>query len=737
MTLYASRGPPWSGRRRTPSRPSAVRVIASRLPGPLLTRMWDHGLVHAPGGFDVVHAVSLAVPPVPTARPGAGVSRSSPSTTWRGGTVPRTTRAGVGGGTRPPSAGRCVRPRISSCPPTPWPRDLLEAGAPEAGGLGDPARLRHPAATATMPAPRHCSRASGCRGEFLLSVGTLEPRKNLPRLFEAYGSPGAPCPGRGHWWWSDRPGGARSSSTGRASCSPAGSMTAPWRRCTHGRGCSPTCRSKRGSGSPRSRPCATARPWWRAPCPPPVAPPSRWTPPASTTSPGPWCRSPPTTGCGRGWPTAGRTRAGSLTWESAARAHVALWSSLSVSRALRAARSLVDVSAVPAQPVGAGRYTIDLVTALVARDDVALTLWSRRGDDGARWGALARRRSTPRWCGPSAPERRPARLVWEQVRLPSLLAAASVDVHHGPHYTMPEHSRVPTGGHDPRPHLPRPSRMARAEQGRRVPPGDPRGGAPRRRHRVCEPTHRASASASCVPRRAGCSWCPTASTTTGSGPSAGAGGPTEPTWRPTTRSLRRLGVRPPYVLFVGTLEPRKAVPDLVAAFDRRGRDAGRAVPRPGRAARLGRRGGRAGHRRGARSADRVVPHRLRPRRRRAGAAAPGRGGRLPRPRGGLRAARPRGPGVRHAAGHHGGHGHGRGLGRRRCPGDAGVGARARRRPGRGPRRRAPTVDDVGDWAWRWRPVTPGRRAPRSTWPPTGGRRDARVLRHRARRAGPR
>ncbi len=32
--------------------------------------------------------------------------------------------------------------------------------------------------------------------------------------------------------------------------------------------------------------------------------------------------------------------------------------------------------------------------------------------------------------------------------------------------------------------------------------------------------------------------------------------------------LRRLGVRPPYVLFVGTLEPRKAVPDLVAAFDR-------------------------------------------------------------------------------------------------------------------------------------------------------------------------
>jgi glycosyltransferase involved in cell wall biosynthesis len=34
------------------------------------------------------------------------------------------------------------------------------------------------------------------------------------------------------------------------------------------------------------------------------------------------------------------------------------------------------------------------------------------------------------------------------------------------------------------------------------------------------------------------------------------------------QALEQLGVRAPYVLFVGTLEPRKAVPDLVAAFDR-------------------------------------------------------------------------------------------------------------------------------------------------------------------------
>ncbi|HEY4948020.1 MAG TPA: glycosyltransferase [Acidimicrobiales bacterium] len=33
---------------------------SSRLPGPLLTRGWDHGILRAPHGFDVVHAVSLA-----------------------------------------------------------------------------------------------------------------------------------------------------------------------------------------------------------------------------------------------------------------------------------------------------------------------------------------------------------------------------------------------------------------------------------------------------------------------------------------------------------------------------------------------------------------------------------------------------------------------------------------------------------------------------------------------------
>ncbi|HUO48274.1 MAG TPA: hypothetical protein VMU09_05525, partial [Acidimicrobiales bacterium] len=44
----------------------------------------------------------------------------------------------------------------------------------------------------------------------------------------------------------------------------------------------------------------------------------------------------------------------------------------------------LDVTAVPADPRGAGRYTLELVDALGARADIDLVLWSRRAD-GERW----------------------------------------------------------------------------------------------------------------------------------------------------------------------------------------------------------------------------------------------------------------------------------------------------------------------------------------------------------------
>ena len=65
--------------------------------------------------------------------------------------------------------------------------DLVDAGAPEAGDHRDPHGVRPPAAARLRRRPRPSSPAWASRGPFLLCVGTLEPRKNLARLIEAYG----------------------------------------------------------------------------------------------------------------------------------------------------------------------------------------------------------------------------------------------------------------------------------------------------------------------------------------------------------------------------------------------------------------------------------------------------------------------------------------------------------------------------------------------------------------------
>ena len=59
VTLLASRPPRGAG---DPLAAFGRPVHASRLPGRLLTRAWDHGLSRAPAGFDIVHSVSLASP---------------------------------------------------------------------------------------------------------------------------------------------------------------------------------------------------------------------------------------------------------------------------------------------------------------------------------------------------------------------------------------------------------------------------------------------------------------------------------------------------------------------------------------------------------------------------------------------------------------------------------------------------------------------------------------------------
>ena len=72
------------------------------------------------------------------------------------------------------------------------------------------------------------------------------------------------------------------------------------------------------------------------------------------------------------------------------------------------------------------------------RDDVGLSLVARRGDE-PRWRSLAGGAAVRG----AVPVSRPGRLVFEQLRLGSVLRSIGVQVHHGPHYTMPARSPVP------------------------------------------------------------------------------------------------------------------------------------------------------------------------------------------------------------------------------------------------------------------------------------------------------
>ncbi|HEX2040387.1 MAG TPA: glycosyltransferase family 1 protein [Acidimicrobiales bacterium] len=214
----------------------------------------------------------------------------------------------------------------------------------------------------------------------------------------------------------------------------------------------------------------------------------------------------------------------------------------------------LDVSAVPASPAGAGRYTIDLVAALAAREDVALTLVSRR-DDGDRWDEVAPGADVVA----AAPGRRPARLAWEQMRLPRLLHGLGVELHHGPHYTMPERARVPkvVTVHDltffDHPEWHERTKVPFFRRAIRV----------AARHAdalVCV----SRATADRLARRLQ----PTAPVHVVAHGVDHARFTAAGDLDVDSARLAALGVRPPYVLFVGTIEPRKDVPSLVRAFDR-------------------------------------------------------------------------------------------------------------------------------------------------------------------------
>jgi len=221
----------------------------------------------------------------------------------------------------------------------------------------------------------------------------------------------------------------------------------------------------------------------------------------------------------------------------------------------------LDVSAVPAQPAGAGRYTLDLADALARRHGVTLTLVARHGDSG-RWRRLLAGAGAAGRVVPRAPESRPLRLAWEQARLPGLLGQLDLDVHHGPHYTMPERARLPVvvTVHDvtffDHPEWHERSKVLLFRRAIAV-------AARRASVVVCVSQTTADALARVVPVSV-----PVRVAT--HGVDLGRFSPEEPSPGADRMELGALGLDPdrPFVLAVGTLEPRKGLVGLVRAFDR-------------------------------------------------------------------------------------------------------------------------------------------------------------------------
>lgn len=102
-------------------------------------------------------------------------------------------------------------------------------------------------------------------------------------------------------------------------------------------------------------------------------------------------------------------------------------------------RILLDVTAVPADRGGVGRYTDALIPALL-QEGVDLVVVSQERD-AALMSALAPGAEV--LTVPAAAEHRPVRMAWEQVGLPRLVRATRPDLVHSPHYTTPLLSGVP------------------------------------------------------------------------------------------------------------------------------------------------------------------------------------------------------------------------------------------------------------------------------------------------------
>jgi glycosyltransferase involved in cell wall biosynthesis len=213
----------------------------------------------------------------------------------------------------------------------------------------------------------------------------------------------------------------------------------------------------------------------------------------------------------------------------------------------------VDATAVPADRGGVGRYVDELLPALAA--------------EGADLVVVCQARDVPHYAelvpgaelrpAPAAAARRPVRLLWEQAGLARLARAAGAQVLHCPHYTMPLASALPvvTTLHDatffthPQVHLPVKRRFFRAWT--RI--------SLARARRCVTPS---AATRDELVRLVGAD----ADRIDVAHLGVDAARFHVPTADERAAARAHLGIEGPYLAFLGTLEPRKNLPELIRAW---------------------------------------------------------------------------------------------------------------------------------------------------------------------------
>lgn len=171
---------------RAQTRPDPLAALGpplrhSVLPGPMLTRAWDRGLLGAPGPADVMHATSLAFP-APAKSPPLAVMVHDLA--WR--RVPEAYPV-RGRHWHEAALQRAISgARLMVVPAASAAEDLMSAGVP-----AERIEIVEEGCDHLPPADTGAARALldglGVSDGFLLTVGTVQPRKNLRRLLEAYG----------------------------------------------------------------------------------------------------------------------------------------------------------------------------------------------------------------------------------------------------------------------------------------------------------------------------------------------------------------------------------------------------------------------------------------------------------------------------------------------------------------------------------------------------------------------